>query len=747
MDFKRADQNVLWYKFEAECFEEAIPLGNGKIGACVYGRHLDERISLNEETLWTGYPKMQAEDDYPEVYRKVRELLDQEKIMDAKIMLEQNFGGKFLNMYMPLGNLRINFQDDSPLSNYKRELSLCDATHRISYCKDGKNFSRTAFVSAKDRVFVYTFCCDKSSSLSFDITYDTLLKNTIFIEKEALCFKGNAPDAYSDYGKYYSSEENLIYSDDPYKMGVGYFGAVTVETDGGNITFEDCKITVKNADSATLYFAVRTNFESWDKHPADSEIDCKALCFEDIEKAKLKGFDAILADHQKHFSELYGRMGFTLEEEDMSCLPTDQRIHNLNCGKKDNSLYPLLFNFAKYLTISSSQKGCQPSNLQGIWNEKLIPPWQCNYTLNINTQMNYWPTLAFGLKECYEPLIKMVEELSISGRHSAEQFYGFKEGWVSHHNTDLWRGSHPINNKMPGCAQWSQWCMSSGWLVKMLWDYYIFTLDEAFLKKAYPIIEGAAVFYRQLLVLKDGKYIIYPSTSPENNYIDGDGNKCSLDYSTGMSQEIVYDVFDITAKAQKLLNLKDTFSEYLPLIKMPHIQKNGELCEWHSDHEPFELHHRHVSHLYGLYPAKLFNEELKQGAKQVLLSRGDDGTGWSLAWKINLWANLGDGEHALTLLNNQLRLVSKRYESAPGIGGTYVNMLCAHPPFQIDGNFGAASGMMEMLVQFDKDGSPTFLPATPKIWSKGEIRGLCIPGNKKLDFTFENGEITSKKVY
>lgn len=747
MDFKRADQNILWYEFEAECFEEAIPLGNGKIGACVYGRPFDERISLNEETLWTGYPKEQPQDNYPEIYRKVRELLDQEKLLDAKIMLEQNFGGKFLNMYMPLGNLRINFEHSSPISDYKRELSLCDATHRIFYCEDGKNYRRTAFVSAADKVFVYKFCCDKNASLSFDISYDTLLKNTVFTEENALCFKGNTPDAYSDYGKYYSSEENLIYSDDPYKMGVGYFGAVTVETKGGSVAVEDCKITVKNADSAVLYFAVRTNFESWDKHPADSEIDCRSLCFNDLKNALNKGFDAILADHQNHFGELYGRMGFTLEEEDKSDIPTDQRIHNLNCGKRDNSLYPLLFNFAKYLTISSSQKGCQPGNLQGIWNEKLIPPWQCNYTLNINTQMNYWPTLSFGLKECYEPLIKMVEELSISGRKSAKQFYGFDEGWVSHHNTDLWRGSHPINNKMPGCAQWSQWCMSSGWLSKMLWDYYLYTLDIDFLKRVYPVIEGAAVFYKQLLVLKDGKYIIYPSTSPENNFIDEKGNKCSLDYSTGMTQEIVYDIFEATANAQKVLGLEDTYSEYLDKLKMPHVQKNGELCEWHSDHEPFELHHRHVSHLYGLYPAKQFNEDMKQGAKQTLLSRGDDGTGWSLAWKINLWANLGDGEHALTLLNNQLRLVSKRYESAPGIGGTYINMLCAHPPFQIDGNFGAASGMLEMLIQFDKNGNPAFLPATPDSWTKGEIKGLCIPGNRKLDFAFQNGKIIEKKVY
>lgn len=746
MNFKRADQNILWYELAAECFEEAVPLGNGKIGATVYGRPFDERVSLNEETLWTGYPKTQAEDDYPEIYRQVRELLDQQKLLDAKRMLEQNFGGKFLNMYMPLGNLRI-ISEGEEVTDYKRELSLFNAVHKISYSIGDAHFERTAFVSAPDKIFAYKFTCNKKGALSFKITYDSLLKNEIFTERNSICFKGNAPDVYSDYGAFYSSEENLIYSDDPYKKGVGYFGAVAVQSEGGSVKAENGEITVENADSAVIYFAVRTNFESFDKHPADSKIDCKALCFEDIENAINKGFDAILSDHEKHYAELYGRMGFTLEEEDKSSIPTDERIHKLNLGERDNSLYPLLFNFAKYLTISSSDRGCQPGNLQGIWNENLIPPWQCNYTLNINTEMNYWPTLAFGLNECYEPLIKMVEELAVSGRKSAKQFYGFDEGWVSHHNTDLWRGSHPINNKIPDCAQWSQWCMSSGWLSKMLWDYYVYTQDKEYLKRVYPVIEGAAVFYKQLLVLKDGKYIIYPSTSPENNFIDKDGNRCSLDYSTGMTQEIVYDIFEATAKAQKILGFEDTYSDYLGKLKMPHVQKNGELCEWHEDHEPHEIHHRHVSHLYGLYPANQFDEKMKQGAKQTLLSRGDDGTGWSLAWKINLWARLNDGEHALTLLNNQLRLVSNRYQSAPGIGGTYINMLCAHPPFQIDGNFGAASGILEMLIRFDQSENVEFLPALPPSWNKGEIKGLCIPQGKKIDFSFENGEITHKNIY
>ena len=524
--------------------------------------------------------------------------------------------------------------------------------------------------------------------------------------------------------------------------GVSYSGAMAVKTVGGKVVYSQNSISVDGADEAVIYFSARTNFEKFNITPhADTYLQ---NCKNDLKRAIEEDYCVIKRKSIASYKKLYNKCGISLSNGENSRIPTDERLKRLENGKQDNALYALLFNFGRYLTISGSRKGTQPMNLQGIWNDKLMAPWSSNYTTNINTEMNYWPTLPCGLFECYEPLIRFVEELSVTGKKTAEIFYGVS-GWTSHHNSDLWRVTHPATSRLNGSAMWGFWCMASGWLSVMLWNYYRYTLDKKYLKRIYPVISGAAEFYRNLLIEDEGKLILPLTTSPENNYIEN-GNVIPIDKSSGMTQEIIIDLFTAVDKAQEILGKKNTYKEIIPKLKRPSICSNGELCEWHTEHEVWDVHHRHVSHLYGLFPAFLFNREEREAAKKVLLSRGDGGTGWSLAWKINLWARLGDGNHALTLIKNQLKQVDADYISMDIPGGSYPNLLCAHPPFQIDGNFGAASGIIEMLVQCDKEGNVKLLPALPDSWKNGQVKNLRLPGKKSVSFSWENGKIIYSEI-
>lgn len=360
--------------------------------------------------------------------------------------------------------------------------------------------------------------------------------------------------------------------------------------------------------------------------------------------------------------------------------------------------------------------------------------------------MNYWSTLSCGLFECYEPFIRFVEELAESGRETAKNYYGV-EGWVCHHSSDIWRLTHPGTNRLSCNAQWGFWNMSSGWLVVMLWDYYRYTLDEKFLKRVYPVMEEAARFYRELLVEYDGTLILPLSTSPENNYIKNDMVH-AIDKSTAMTQEILFDLFSVVSEASGVLGVTDEYGNLISRLKRPFVQKDGQLCEWHEEHKVWDIHHRHVSHLYGLFPSNQFvdDEEAKSACRKVLESRGDGGTGWSLAWKTNLWARLGDGEHALKLLKNQLTPIPGNYDGRDRGGGSYPNLFCAHPPFQIDGNFGVANGIIEMLLQCDEKGNPILLPALPKEWKRGSVKNLRLPGNRKISFAWENGKVLWSEI-
>lgn len=741
----RYSEQVLWYKTPAKNFNESLPLGNGRIGACVYGGTKEETISLNEETLWSGYPNLPDDENYFETYQKIRELTAQNKLAEAQRLSEEKFGGRLGQMYLSLGKLKIESYDTGSVSDYSRTLFLDEAIQTVKYRCGEKVYNREYFISKPDEVMAIHFSCSELRSVSFEIFFVTPLKAKIFREKNRLCISGKMPNAFVDYGTYYNKPEALKYSDSDAEQGIAYLALISVSANGGETIFADNKITVKNANSATVYLSVRTNFEAWNKHPAGSKIDYKTNARNDLKRVSDKAYSALKKESISAYQSLYERSDLTFYGSKNGTLETDERLYRLESGEEDNSLYALIFNYAKYLMISSCGKETQPMNLQGIWNEKLCPKWACSYTLNINTQMNYWPALPFGLFECYESLVNMTEELAESGRKTAEMFYG-APGWVCHHNTDIWRLTYPVTNRVHGSSRWGVWPMASGWLCVMLWDYYRYTLDKEYLKRIYPVMSGAGEFYKHLLSFMDGEYILSPATSPENAYIGEDGQCYTIDYSTAMTQEILYDLFSALSKAEKILGLDDEYSKICSKLRKPRIQSDGTLCEWYSEHPDSETRHRHISHLYGLFPSNQFNEEQKKACERSLVERGDEGTGWSMAWKINLWARLRGGEHSLKLLNNQLKLVDSECETTDSTGGSYPNLFCAHPPFQIDGNFGAANGIIEMLIQIDNEGNPIYLPALPKSWVRGKISGIRIYGGKTVSFSWDENKLDCVKI-
>ncbi len=731
-------EHLMWYDKAANNFNEALPLGNGRLGGMVYADVSSDRISLNEETLWSGFRKIPKSENYPKTYKKAKELMDKGEIDAAQKLLEDKFGDFLVQMYMPFGNLKIDSVNYGKVTNYKRSLDLSRAIQTLSYKAGGVNFKREYFASNPHDVLVVNLTADKKGKINFTATLECVLNATFKEEKDTVLCEGAMPTAVAEYNDAYRDLDHIVYGTN--NNTIRFSSAMSVTTVGGTAEYKGNCITVKNADSATLYISIRTNFKAFDIAPDAVSNGHTALCVSDVKTAMRAGYQKVLSDSVNDYKNLYDACEISFYGNSRGKLPTDRRIKKLE-KRKDNSLYALLFNFGRYLAISSSRVGTQPANLQGIWNEKLLPPWNSNYTLNINTEMNYWPILRCGLDDCFEPFVKFVEELAVSGTQTAKTYYGLENCWVCHHSTDIWRITHPATNRITNNCQWGFWNLASGWLCNMLFDKYRYSGDLDYLKRIYPTINGAAEFYKQLLVEEDGMLILSPSTSPENNYLDKNGNEHALDKYTAMSQEIIYELFSYVSKAQDILGIDNEYKDLLPKIKMPTVGKDGLLKEWSEEYPVWDLHHRHVSHLYGLFPANLFDKKQRAAARKTLIQRGDNGTGWSLAWKINLWARLRNGEHALKLLNNQLKLVPSENDSTNFSGGSYQNLLCAHPPFQIDGNFGAVSGIIEMLVTTDKKGNAVLLPACPKSWKKGYVKNIRLPKNQSVSFSFKNGTV------
>jgi alpha-L-fucosidase 2 len=631
--------------------------------------------------------------------------------------------------------------ENKNVKGYKRTLDLRTAVADISYVKNGVSYKTKALVSHPHGLFFWrTDACGGNFSASVSLT--SKLYSKTWFDGQCLILEGECP--VTSQQNIDRTDRKTLYFDEPEKRGMRFACAVMPITDG-KIQNDGCSFKVNGATFLELRTVAATSFNGFDKHPYLEGRPYREDCLASLESAKLPKADDIVKKHINDHRRYFSRVSVDLGSSDKSGIPTSRRLTDHEKGAEDKALPTLLFNYGRYLTVAGSREGSQAMNLQGIWNPHFFAPWHSNYTVNINTEMNYFPTLAIGLPEMYKPLIDLIKGVSEQGKASAEFFYGAK-GWVCHHNTDLWRNTQPVC----GMALWLFWNACGAWLCHHLYEYYQYTLDSKYLQKtAYPIMREAARFYlSQLADSDDGYRIVFPSTSPENRFMTPDGYS-GVAETTEMTMTAVRELFGNLSEAAELLEINDEVVKQvrkeMPALRPPMIASDGRLLEWYGQREEMEIRHRHVSHLYGLHPGYEIDPikapKLAEAARKTLEVRGDDGTGWSLAWKCNFFARLGDGDHALKLLKTQLRPCGIGDTVYTHGGGSYPSLMCAHPPFQIDGNFGATSGVCEMLLQGDMD-TVKLLPALPTEWNDISFKGLCAKGKRKVSLSLKNGKLT-----